>query len=749
MSNLFTLFRHHVAIVLLTLSLTIIFLLHAAGFFQLRFIQKIENFLYDTRILLTMPEGVDPSIVVVDIDEKSLDEIGRWPWGRNRLAKLVDELFDYYQVSIVGFDVIFREPDRSSGMSVLTELGKSELADIPEYTSRLDDLRSRLDYDQFFIDSLKKGPVILGYTFFSSSERAGLIRDGYLPAPVIRKKNVQGRYIFAPKATGYGANLAAIQQAAAAGGHITPTLDEDGVVRRVPMLIEFDGDYYESFSLALARNVLATEKVTPVFGEPVLEGDTVYPDMEALRLDHHVIPVDANVQALVPYRGKQKSFPYVSAVDIIKGRADINTLQGAIVLVGTSAKGLVDLRPTPVSEEFPGVEIHANLIAGILDQTIKQKPAYMTGVNILQLFLGGVLMSLLMPLLSPVLATLCTVLTLGLILLVNFAFWQYANLVVPLASILILVVLVFILNMSYGFFIERRSKRKLSGLFGQYLPPELVDEMSVDPEAYTQAAQNREMTVLFSDVRGFTTLSEGLSPGELSELMNAYLTPMTKIIHENRGTIDKYIGDAIMAFWGAPLADPEHARDALITGLAMLERLNATRDEFLERGWPELHIGVGINTGIMSVGDMGSEFRMAYTVLGDAVNLGSRLEGLTKSYGVEIIVSGSTRAAVPDFVYRELDVVRVKGKDKPISIYEPLAPATEISNMEFKEIVLHEQALKNYRKQDWDTAELQFRQLQELSPGRKLYPLYLERIEEFRIGPPGPDWDGVYTHTSK
>jgi len=255
--------------------------------------------------------------------------------------------------------------------------------------------------------------------------------------------------------------------------------------------------------------------------------------------------------------------------------------------------------------------------------------------------------------------------------------------------------------------------------------------------------------VLFTDIRSFTTISEGLTPEDLSALLKEYLTPMTQIIHDHRGTIDKYIGDAVMAFWGAPLTDPDHARHALYTGIAMQERLNAIREDFKERGWPEIHIGVGINTGLMSVGDMGSKFRMSYTVISDAVNLGSRLEGLTKNYGVEIIVSETTRAAVPDYVYRELDVVKVKGKDRPITIYEPIAPAIEVSDAEFDEVSLNEQALVNYRAQVWNEAESQFRELQQLSPERQLYKIYLERIAEFRLHPPGRDWDGVYTFKTK
>jgi adenylate cyclase len=385
----------------------------------------------------------------------------------------------------------------------------------------------------------------------------------------------------------------------------------------------------------------------------------------------------------------------------------------------------------------------------MLDHDIKQFPAYARGADILQIGAAGLLLALVLPLLSPVWGASATGLLLLAVLGTNFWFWQAQNLVLPLAAVLTLIVILFVLYMSYGFFVERRGKKQIAATFGQYVPPELVDEMNFDPRSYTLEAENREMTVLFSDVRGFTSLSEGLSPGELSQLMNVYLTSMTTLIHDNRGTIDKYIGDAVMAFWGAPVENPEHARCAVRTGMAMQERMHALRKEFHEHDWPELHIGVGINTGTMSVGNMGSKFRMAYTVLGDAVNLGSRLEGLTKTYGAGIIVSEETRVQAQDYIYRELDVVRVKGKDRPIAIYEPVALSAEVSMQETEELESYARALNAYRGRDWQQAWALFTRLREGDPGKPLYRLYLERIATFRDSPPGPDWDGVFTHASK
>ena len=323
----------------------------------------------------------------------------------------------------------------------------------------------------------------------------------------------------------------------------------------------------------MVRQLLEIDKTIPVF-ETAAGG--AYPGLEYLSLEYVDIPVDEHIQALVPYRGEAGSFPYVSATDIIHGRIEKEVLKDSIVLVGTTAPGLFDLRTTPVQKQYPGVEIHANLISGILDQNIKLSPAYLEGAELVQIVLIGILLTLVLPLLSPVWATFFIMVVATIIMAINFALWQLANLVMPIASSLVLIGIIFVANMSYGFFIERRGKQQLAAIFGTYIPPELIDEMNVNPDSYTLDAESREMTVLFSDVRGFTTISEGLTPAELSELMNAYLTEMTKIIHEKRGTIDKYIGDAVMAFWGAPLENPDHARYALETALAMLERTSAS-----------------------------------------------------------------------------------------------------------------------------------------------------------------------------
>jgi adenylate cyclase len=303
--------------------------------------------------------------------------------------------------------------------------------------------------------------------------------------------------------------------------------------------------------------------------------------------------------------------------------------------------------------------------------------------------------------------------------------------------------------MSYGYFVDARGKRLLARLFGQYVPPELVDEMAKDPGAYSLEGSSRDMTVLFSDVRGFTTISEGLDPKQLTQLMNEFLTPMTHVIHHHRGTIDKYMGDAIMAFWGAPLSDPDHARHALLAAMEMIAKLESLQDHFKSKGWPPIKVGVGLNTGDMTVGNMGSEFRLAYTIMGDAVNLGSRLESLTKNYGVQIMVSEFTMSRVPDFAFRELDCVRVKGKDRPVKIFEPIGPTDQLSEFDRTELLAYNYALNLYRSQNWVQAQAAFEALQQSTPLRQLYAMYLERIAHFVQTAPAPDWDGTYTFLTK
>jgi adenylate cyclase len=365
------------------------------------------------------------------------------------------------------------------------------------------------------------------------------------------------------------------------------------------------------------------------------------------------------------------------------------------------------------------------------------------------IFVLGLALTFLLPLLSPLWGLLTTSALLLLLIGGNLLVWRSYQLVLPVATPVLLVVVMFTLHMTYGFFVEARGKRQLARLFGQYVPPELVDEMSNKMEAINLDGEIREMSVLFSDVRNFTTISESMEPKQLTRLINGFLTPITEIIHHRRGTIDKYMGDAVMAFWGAPVEDPRHALHALTAATEMIQRMNELKPEFDARGWPEINIGIGVNSGEMNVGNKGSEFRVDYTVLGDAVNLGSRLEGLTSVYGVDIIVGENTRNAVVEFEFRELDRVRVKGSDKPVAIYEPVGRHEAIDKTVDMDLKRFHMALEHYRARRWDDAEREISTLNRAHPQKKIYRIYLDRIARFRRQPPPDDWDGSFTHTYK
>ena len=736
-------------VILIGLGLLVVsfFAGNAARFYRLDYIEQLSSIIHDYRLRLTMPRTQDDRIVIVDIDEKSLKEEGRWPWSRDRMALLMGKLFDQYGVAVVGFDVVFAEKDESSGLKVLQAFGQNQLKGDMAFQSALSQIQPQLEYDKLFADKIKNRNVVLGYYLNNYKEQR---TSGMLPEPVLSSGSFKGHPVGVTTYNGYGANLPELQQAAVRAGHINPLVDFDGKVRRVPMLAEYNGAYYESLSVAMVRAWLGTAKLSPGYAGIKSSG---YAGLEWLELEAAggklKIPVDSDAATFVPYRGGQGSFRYISITDVLHGRVDLAQLKNKIILVGTTAPGLMDMRATPVAQVYPGVEIHANLISGILDQNLKEQPAYMLGAEVVWLLFIGIALSVLLPLFTPARAILVSVFALIITAGLTLVAWQYGNILMPVANSLLMIALLFVLNMSYGYFVESRIKRQITGLFGQYVPGELVEEMAKHPESVSMEGESREMTILFSDVRGFTNISESLDPKELSLLMNEFLTPLSRIIHKYRGTIDKYMGDCIMAFWGAPLPDNDHARNAILAGMEMQSALQALQPRFKERGWPEIHVGVGINSGRVSVGNMGSEIRVAYTVMGDEVNLASRLEGITKQYGVGIIVGENTRNLVTEFLYRELDHVRVKGKDKPVAIYEPIALTSEASKAQQDEVKLFHEVRRLYRKQDWEQAELQLMNLQRMSPGTALYGIYAERVGYFRKNPPGAEWDGVFVFQVK
>jgi len=737
--------KQHIARIALGLIITLLLIGHAARFYSVGFISQLDNIIYDTRLRLTMPGGLDERIVILDIDERSLQEVARWPWPRDVMARIVDKLFDKYQIAILGFDVVFAEEDHSSGMRVLDQLAQQQLKQLPEFQDAYRRLRPKLDNDGLFARALQGRPVVLGF-YLNSEENAKRIAS--IPAPVLPKGSFAGRNVAFTNWIGYGGNLRPFTDAAANAGHFNPRVDFDGVVRRVPMIAELDGAYYEALSLAVVRAILGYPKIEAgIASERFVHKD--YSGLEWLQVGPLRIPVDDEASALIPYRGGKGSFRYISLSDVYFDRVTPERLRGKIALVGTTAPGLLDLRSTPVDSVYPGVEIHANLIAGMIDHDLKEKPTFTLGAEVALLFIGGVALSMLLPMLSPLFATLVAVTGMALIAGLNLVVWTWADMALPLAASILMTLAIYVVNMAYGYFVETRSKRQFTELFGQYVPPELVDRMAKDPEKYSMEGREEVLTVLFSDVRGFTSISESLSAKDLTSYINDYLTAMSLVIRSNRGTLDKYIGDAIMAFWGAPVEDPMHARNGVATALQMQQRALTLNEEFKVKGWPEFHIGIGVNSGLMRVGDMGSKLRKAYTVMGDPVNLGSRLEGITKQYGIGILVGEQTRNVAADIVYREVDRVQVKGKDESVAIFEPLGHEREVGRGTMDELNVWHQCLKQYRAQNWDQADVSLLNLQRMNPDCALYRIYSERIVKYRKKPPAREWNGVTKFETK
>ncbi|RZA35497.1 MAG: adenylate/guanylate cyclase domain-containing protein, partial [Lysobacteraceae bacterium] len=739
----------------LGLLLTLAAALYARGDWSSHTIERQDTIIADMRMRLE-PFELDPGIVIVDIDSRSLTEIGRFPWSRNVLARLVDQLTRHYEVGVVGFDISFPEPDTTSGYDVLERLAGRELKEVPALRDQLAKLKPALDYDGMFAQSMQGQPVVLGFNL------SGTGTKGVLPEPYFTTEFLNGRAGDATSGAGYEANIARLQQAAAGAGVFTAVTDVDGLVRSSPVLFRIGEGYYPSLSLATMAAFLDARAIKPVLDTDVAEmseSERAASAFDTIQLftgkaGRVAFPVGDNMASTVQFRGSGGpdggAFRYVSAADVLKGRTPKAVLEGVIVLVGTTAPGLLDLRATPVNAQYPGVEIHANMIKSMLDGRFKTRPWFAVPLEAGLAIAVGLVLSFALPVAAPAWSVLLASAVFAATGWVNYYAYTEHDLVLNVFICLLLIAALFVLNLAWGYFFEFRKGRALVTRFGEYVAPELVAQMAEDPEAYNMDGESRELTVMFVDVRGFTTISEGLSPKTLREYINLYLTAMSEDIRSShQGTLDKYIGDAVMAFWGAPVSFPDHASRAVATSLLMQESAARLNRDFLARGWPALKIGIGLNSGPMHVGDMGSKIRRAYTVMGDAVNLGARLEGITKVYGVGIAVGAATRLAAPEFVYRELDLVRVKGKNEPVAIFEPLGKPAGLAPAVMDELAQWDAALALVRSQGWDAAQAAIEALASAHPERGLYTLYLERIGHYRAHPPGPDWDGVTSFDTK
>lgn len=725
-------------LVLLALVLQII-ALNLPGSLPAHLLDRADTLVYDWRIATFPPKrpaGVP--IVIVDIDEYSLKKEGRWPWPRDKMAALVKAL-EAQGVAQVGFDVVFSEAEDNPVNRVLAGPGLSAAA-----RQELSSIQGNYDSDQHFAESLRQN-VVLGYMLHNAQG----IAVGALPPAFLEVEPADAEHLAITMMPDYTSNLPLLMKNAVSAGFFSTLPDEDGVIRRSPLLLRRGQSLYTALPLEMARVYL---KAPFIKLQTVKSGDQLR--VESLLLGDRRVRTDEAGLALVPYKGRQKSYPYVSATRVLQGEVPAQSLRGAIVLVGTSALGLADLRTTPLETGYPGVEVHANLLDTILQSSASHnyffyRPDWEPGATFILLLITGIGLTLLLPRQGP--GTMLFVSASWMILLVlgNALLWKFAHLDLPVAILLIPAFLIACFNIAYGFLRANSQKREIQAMFGQYVPPQHVERMLANPDAISLEGEQREMTVLFSDIRSFTTISEKLAAAELKSLLNRFFTPITEIIFKHQGTIDKYVGDMVMAFWNAPLNDAGHAEHAIATALAMLEKVEELKPEFAEAGLPEVNIGIGINTGLMNVGDMGSNYRRAYTVLGDAVNLGARLEGVTKFYGVKLLIGEKTQEQAPQFLYRLVDKIIVKGKREPIRVYEPVCRIEKASDARKERVARHNDAMGYYFAQQWDMAEQLFRELSAQDPERRLYKLYIERIRDLKTTTLPVGWLGVYEHTSK
>ena len=739
----------------LKITLFVILLALFLFFFDLPFLRFMELKTLDLRIASrgTMQAGNETVIAV--IDEKSLSELGRWPWPRTTIARLVDSLKAYGAKS-VGFDIVFSEPDNNSSMKAITDLTAEMKKRGIRDSNVLFLLNKKLavaDTDAALAKSIAKAKnVTVGYFFHLPGKQA---EDIKMSAKEIAEntQNIQNsRYqiinsseqnpddsrlphVYAPES-----NITIISSAAQNSGYFNMIPDSDGSNRWSPLVMKLKNNYYSSLAISMLMQYLDW---------PMVSLNLESYGVDSIKMGKVTIPTDDHGRLLVNYMGPEKTFPHYSIADIIKGRLPAETFRNKIVLVGATAVGIYDLRVTPFSAAYPGVEIHANVIDNILHQNFLQYSSFIRLLDIIAIIAFGLIIGFVVPRLKAVTGIFAFLVAIGAFIAINlFVFFRFniwMNLTYPLLTMIAIYFGVTI----YRYVTEEREKKKIRGAFQYYLTASVINEMLKDPTKLKLGGDKKDLSVLFSDIRGFTTISEKLTPEELVHLLNEYLTAMTDIVFKYDGMLDKYMGDAIMAVFGAPLDQPDHAKRACLTALDMLSELHRLQKKWQDEGKTVLNIGVGINSGDMVVGNMGSEMRFDYTVMGDMVNLGSRLEGINKEYGSNIIFSEFTYNAVKDSMCcRELDMVRVKGKKLPVKIYELLGEKKDESK--WKEFIsTFEQGLVLYRASQWDEAIATFQKVLAIRPEDGASLMYIERSKNLKENPPPAPWDGVFTMTRK
>ncbi|MGI9350762.1 MAG: CHASE2 domain-containing protein [Rhizobiaceae bacterium] len=709
------------------------------------FIKNIRHQSFDIYQQIKPREYTPQQVTIVDLDEQSLREYGQWPWPRTRIAQLIDQLTSYGAATI-GLDIIFSEPDRLS-----PELIARDNSFLPRELAR--ELSKLPSNESAMAAAMKRSTVVVGQTSVRSFRDRQETGADILDTPHVKIGDDPLPFLIGfPDLV---QNVPELENAAAGRGVFSVDPDPDGVNRRLPLVM---------LVREKIRTSLSIETLRVATGGDSIIIRTLPGGIEGIVVAGQLVTTDANAKVW-PYYTKPQEGRYVSAASVLNGSVNPEKINEHIILVGTSAVGLEDYRGIPIGIQVPGVEIHAQVIENILTSTLLNRSEFAEFFEISISAVVGLLIIIFMPTIGAAIATVSAIGIFATTLAFSWWLFDQQRYLVDATWPIFTFASLFVFGATANYLREERKRREIRSAFGQYLSPALVDQLSDNPERLVLGGQTRELTVLFTDVRGFTTISESYKdfPEGLTRLMNRFLTVLSQPILEHRGTIDKYMGDAVMAFWNAPTDEEDHAMQACLAAIEMIEnvaKLNDERSANLKSNeletYHEIKVGVGINTGDCVVGNMGSHNRFDYTALGDTVNLASRLEGQSKPYGLPIVIGDNTAEIVKDVlaVY-EIDVIRVKGKNEPVKIYALAGDETLAQSSDFRAFrAMNQTMISAYRTRDWISAHNALDILEGL--GEKLgltleeyLFIYETRISEFSANPPGPNWDGVYTATSK
>ena len=703
-------------------------------------LQELRVRVFDLYQVLHPREATQRPVVIIDIDEKSLKSVGQWPWPRTRVADLITRLTDMGAL-VIAFDVVFAEPDRMS-----PGIAADTYRDLDEATRTK--LRALPSNDEILANAFRNSHVVLGESGlpFAVAQQPG----AQLPVGIATLGGDVRPYLL--NFPGLLRNVPTLEQTASGHGLFTIRAERDGIVRRVPIVMQAQGTIMPSLTLEMLRVVSGSSTV-------LIRSD--HAGVQSAAVPGFVIPTDRNGQLWIHFAPHDVA-RFVSAADVLDGRVPADRIARRLVLIGTSAVGLLDSKTTPIDPVMPGVEVHAQVLESVLTGSVLTAPNYAIGVELIAALLLGVIIIWLAPILNPLLLLAAGAAIVSITVGASWYFYVQYRLLFDFTYPLLSSGLVYLTLLFSNYISEQAQRRRIRSAFGQYLAPALVEQLAHSPEKLVLGGEEREMSILFSDVRGFTTISELYKddPQGLTALMNSFLTPLTNSIIEHKGTIDKYMGDAVLAFWNAPLDDASHELNACEAALEMLRRvdtLNRQREqqagETGQRFIP-IKVGVGINTGKCVVGNMGSDLRFNYSVLGDPVNLASRLEGQSKSYGVPIIVGSKTASGLRDkFAVLELDCITVKGKTEPESVYTVLGDARIAADEQFGQLRGDvNEMLARFRRCDFAGASELLVSCRKIGHGfglEYLFNLYAERIRIFEENPPPADWNGVFVLETK